>query len=356
MFTWVDREFRLEVYKLLKAEGTIDPGQFEYKRNIIRAFQGHKPEELRQALHDLTTRGLATLTSHGTYEILAEGRRRNPDEFLYDLIEDTYDESKKRIKRYDWLHRTTIVFMISIVTAALMFIFLWRPVGFPVEALGVMFVAPFVLAWLWDRWADRHRIGKEKRLGTRLLDAYLLIRNKDDHESAERAIRQVSRSLRRPFPTDVWDTLYRDRKNLAKIGSDLDNILVPAIVGKTHSKSDLGEVMVRIASLLFEASPESVMRAISDTEPSMFGGLPIKGEPHEEVVFPILEQFSKWRQKPFLRFLVAFAVLTLGICVVGSLHAWIRGAPWQPTTEELVTYFIGLVVGAAAVGKFTLEP
>jgi hypothetical protein len=353
--TWADWEFRLEVFKLLRADKTIFVQEFEHKRDIIAGFRGHSAGELRQALHDLTTQGLATQVQHDIYGILDKGLDMNPDEYLYSLIKDLHEDTVNQVAKLDKLWLLSSALATSLFLSAYV-VLLWGPLGsqsiFVATAVGMLAVMVFV-ARQW--WFGRHDISREKRLADKLLDAYLLLRDKDDRVNTEKAVKKVSASLRRPSRKYVWDTLNRDRENLTQVGVDLATTLVPAMTDKAHSKSDLSEAIVRIASLLFEGSPESIGRALS--KPSVFGDLPRKKEPEKEVTPSIREQLGRWRQRSFLRFAVAFACLSVVVYVAGSVYAWHTGTSWQPTTTDFVTYFIAIVVGAAAAeSKFAHEP
>jgi len=351
-----DREFRLEIFKLLRAERRVFVQEFEHKREIIAGLRGHSEGELRQALHDLTTLGLAMQMQHDIYEILDKGLDSTPDEYYYGLIKDYYEKNRDRIKRHRRFVLTQSLLILGFLATSMLVVFAVQYGFVSGYAWGIPFGILLILllvSYVWGKsWQPL-----EKRLGTRLVDAYLLMRE-GNRAGANRILGDVSRTLQGQPQRYVWDTLNRDRKRLAKLGSNLQRIVIPAVANEAHKRHDVGEVVLRIACLLLDSSPENIQRAVQEpqAESSVYGSLPIPEEKKREIAPSIRDQLSNWRKIRSVRFLVALAVLSLVVFLLTSLYSSFLGIPIQFSTAEFAGICIGILTATVVLDRFVLAP
>jgi hypothetical protein len=334
--TWADREFRLEVFKLLQKEQMIPTGEREQQRimSTRTGLKDHSPEELNRALEQLQAEDYARPRDK-TYEILAKGRDTPPHAYLYGLAKGDHEKTKAAISRYERRSLGWIVLLLGLVFGGGVLFSILSPSFllpvFFVLIFGVMVVAIYQAS---SSFATEGRPLNEKRLGTKLFDAYQAL-VKDDRENVKRILKAVSKRLQRGWSGLLWETLNCDRTRLAELGSNLERIVIPEVSEDECSKDDLSEVLVRIACLLFDATPESIQRAVAEPqpEPSVYGNLPMPQKVKK------LPASLRRRIGVGLRSFIGLFVIFETVLLAGYIGlAYVMG--WKPLGEPM--QYIGL--------------
>ncbi len=357
MSAWTDREFRLAVFKLLQKE-MIPTSGLERKIENTAELKGHSVDELVGVLDDLTTQGWARLSGN-VYHILPKNSNVPAHVYLYSLIKDDHVNTKRTIDRYarPRFVLTALGLVLLAVTAVLMLLAQWPRPLVPAYYAGIPLSA-FLLCVMASGWIkDKDKSSMEKRLATRLLDAYLLMA-RDDRGDVNKILKEVSKRFQRQWSRYIWETLHCDRMRLAELGSNLEEIVIPEVPNKERPKNELAEILVRIASLVLDATPESIQRVVADPqpEPSVYGSLPIPEDKPREVAPSISDRLRNWRTIRPLRFLAVLAFLSLAAFGIATLYSSFSGDPIQLSTAEFLGIIIGIPSAAAILDHYLVAP
>lgn len=303
---------------------------------------GYSEDEVGQALQYLSNQGLARVRQTDYYEVTDLARRLTKADVIYEMLDqpDYYRNNKEALGTYHDKHRNENIFwFVGLLMFSVLYLLMaWYPTYFPtmVGPIALFAVCGYVLSFLsfghyfsLRAW-KKNELSVEKTLAVRLLDAYsdykpfMTNRQGSSVASVKKAVQRIASSLEevkhRTQTSELrdWETICSESDRVSRIGQELLTTVIP-IIGTENNAGKTGELLVRLARLMFEGSPESVREAadlftdlgfVSPTE-----ARPIPTSLGRAVILRIMHPI-------FRRFIVLAAFIVIGYVILASVVGW----------------------------------
>jgi hypothetical protein len=271
----------LTVFKRLRHDEPISIHRFwdsEYQVYEREWKQAHSDAELERIFQKLVRLSYVKELQPGYYRKIE--LKATPDTVMRTLLRGLQQETKANARDFRRLDLFAVgLFLSALGLMAVVFFASFQGfvlgTGYSQIALAVFILLLFsaiVVNNRSSRFWDRHGLSNEKRVATKLVDAYDLYvnPNRDETDSAAEIVKKVSQTLQRAEQTTRWDTVIQDSRALSRIGQDLSARVVPAMADKRRDKAKTGEILIRLACLFFESTRQALGRA-----PHVYESLPV---------------------------------------------------------------------------------
>jgi hypothetical protein len=350
-----DAELILKVFKRLepnRSTGTYRFWDAEHQRHEREWKQAYDQTGLERAFHFLTLLGFARQVSDGYYNLLDPKITANV--VMRTLLKHPYDMAQRGLNdfRRHEDYAKAVLWSAFIFGAAFAVAFSQQivPVTTYSQFVGVAFLVIFLGGvWLKDlssQFWDRQRLSNEKKTAVMLVDGYDLYIDPDRDETtkATEIVRDVSQMLRAARELTRWNTVSQLRAKLSEIGEDIDNKVLPAMMDKNRKKTDIGEILVHLACLFFQGSPESMRRV-----PEVYQRLPGPAKRETPAPVPIMIRLRKRMSDPKIRTVIALmlsAVMTYALIYFGTA---MTNVAFPPMSTNLLTVAVAIAAITALV-------